>query len=326
MLQRCLQKNPANRWHHMGDVALELDLASNERAHPEANTAPPRARWREAAGWLVAIVMAIAAGASWLRMDRAAPPPVTTFELRAPSGLAFGISQALPNAALAPDGWSLVFQGGARGSASSLWIRALDDNTPRELPNTEDAVLPFWSPDGRAVAFSRIGSLFRTDVGSGSPRVICVLPPGAGEGGAWGENGTILLGSRSGGIFRVSAGGGELQPVTSLGAGETSHHWPVWLPGETSFLYRTDKGSVFRGSLDGAPPRKVLDADSRVEFVMPGLLLFAKGTALVAQPFDPVREKSPENTPSSPRPCGSVRPAARCFPFDPRPSSTGVAP
>ena len=287
VLQRCLQKNPAKRWQHMGDVALELDLASSEPANPEVNRAASRPRWRQAAGWLVAIVMAAAAGASWLRSGTAAPPPMTTFELSAPSGLAFGITQALPNAALAPDGRSLVFQGLGSGNASSLWIRTFDDIMPRELPNTEDGVVPFWSPDGRAIAFSRAGSLWRTDIGSGSPQVICGLPPGAGEGGAWGTEGTILLGSRSGGIFRVSAAGGTPQPVTSLDAGETSHHWPVWLPGEESFLYRTDKGSVVRATLDGAPSRKVLDADSRVEFVMPGLLLFAKGTALVAQPFDP---------------------------------------
>ncbi len=321
MLQRCLEKNPAKRWHHMGDVALELDLASIERAHPEASTAPARLRWREA-GWLVAIVMAVAAGALWLRTDRAAPPPVTSFELRAPAGLSFGIFQASPYAVLAPDGRSLVFQGGARGSVASLWIRALDDNTPREIPNTENASLPFWSPDGRTIAFSRAGRLFRTDIGSGSPQVICDLPPDGGEGGAWGGNGTILIGSFAGGIFRVSAAGGAPQPVTSLAAGETSHHWPVWLPDGQSFLYRTDNGSVFRASLDGAPPRKVLDADSRVEFVMPGLLLFAKGTALVAQPFDPVRgELTGEHTiisetvrlGASGRAMFSVRPDALVF-------------
>ena len=285
LLQRCLQKNPAKRWHHMGDVVLELDLAAVEGAHPAANAAASRVRWRERGGWLVALVIAAVAGVLWLRMETPAPRPVT-FELRAPSGLSFGIAQALPNAALSPDGRSLVFEGGVRESASSLWIRALDDHTPRELPNTADAELPFWSPDGRSVAFSRAGRLYRTNISGGSPQVIADLPSGGGEGGAWGENGTILIGSQSGGIFRVSADAGVAQPITTPGAGETSHGWPVWLPGEQSFLYRADSGSVFRASLDGDPPRKVIDTDSRVEFVTPGLLLFAKGTALVAQPFD----------------------------------------
>ena len=288
LLQRCLQKNPARRWHHMTDVALDLELASSEPAHLDEQTAPPRSRWREGAGWLAALVMAAAAGASWLRSEPTAAPPVTTFELRAPSGLNFGIFQASPYAALAPDGRSFVFEG-SKGSVSSLWIRALDDHTPRELSDTENGFLPFWSPDGRSIAFSRAGKLFRTDVGAGSPQVICDLPRDGGEGGAWAEDGTILIGSAAGGIYRVSAAGGVPRPVTTLGPGETSHHWPVWLPDQRSFLYRTDKGAILRASLDGAPPQKLLDAESRVEFVMPGLLLFAKGTALMAQPFDPAK-------------------------------------
>ena len=43
LLERCLQKNPAKRWHHIGDVALDLDLAATERALPDARGASPRA-------------------------------------------------------------------------------------------------------------------------------------------------------------------------------------------------------------------------------------------------------------------------------------------
>jgi Tol biopolymer transport system component len=286
MLQRCLEKNPAKRWHHMRDVALELDLAATERAHPEASIAAPRTRWREVAGWLVASVAIVLAAVSWSRTPDSPTAAVTDFELRAPEGVLFGMAMTLPNAALAPDGRSFVFEAGARGAPSRLWIRAFDDGTARELPNTEDATLPFWSPDGRSIAFSKGGRLYRTDVGSGSPQVVSDLPDGA-EGGAWGENGTILFGSFTSGIYRVSAAGGVAQALTTPAAGEMSHHWPVWLPGEQHYLYRTESGSVFRASLDGAAPRKVMDADSRVEFVPPGLLLFAKGTSLVAQPFDP---------------------------------------
>jgi eukaryotic-like serine/threonine-protein kinase len=133
LLERCLQKNPAKRWHHIGDVALDLDLAATERALPDARGASPRAGWREAAAWLLAILAGTAAGVSWWRTSET-PRPVTSFELRAQSGLAFGIFQAAPNATLAPDGRSLVFEA-TGGSASSLWIRTLDDSTPRELPN-----------------------------------------------------------------------------------------------------------------------------------------------------------------------------------------------
>jgi len=41
LLERCLQKNPAKLWHHIGDVALDLDLAATERALPDKRRLAP---------------------------------------------------------------------------------------------------------------------------------------------------------------------------------------------------------------------------------------------------------------------------------------------
>jgi Tol biopolymer transport system component len=289
VLQRCLQKNPAKRYRHIADVIPDLEYAASDTSDLEARWNRKQSRGREAAAWLVAVLFAVIAGILWTRSGTATTARVTSFELQAPAGYLFGVAQAAPYPAVSPDGERIVFLAAREGLAPSLWIRAFRDTAAIALPNTDNAHLPFWSPDSRSIAFFKAGRLYRLDINGGSPQLICELPASSGEGGAWGESGIILFGSIVGGIYRVSTSGGTPQTVTSPSGDEQSHHWPVWLPGERRFLYRTGQGSVFLASLEGATRQKVVDANSRVEYVEPGLLLYVRGSSLVAQPFDASR-------------------------------------
>ena len=75
-------------------------------------------------------------------------------------------------------------------------MRALNSKEPRELRGTEQANLPFWSPDGRFIGFFSQGKLKRVDLEGGSPQTICEalntdnLAP---RGGAWSSDGVILF-------------------------------------------------------------------------------------------------------------------------------------
>ena len=290
VLQRCLEKNPAKRYRHIGDVSLDLESAASDTVIRDAHSSlNRRSRWLATAGWLAAALFAVVAGLLGARSGTATTARVTTFELQAPAGHLFGVAQAAPYPAVSPDGERVVFIATRQGLTPSLWIRSLSDPAAVALPNTENAQLPFWSPDSRSIAFFRAGRLYRLDINGGSPQLVCELPPSSGEGGAWGESGSILFGSSTGGIYRVPAGGGTPRMLTSPSGDEQSHHWPVWLPGDQRFLYRTGKGSVFHAALDGATRHKVVDANSRVEYVEPGLLLYVRGSSLVAQPFDASR-------------------------------------
>jgi len=90
-------------------------------------------------------------------------------------------------------------------------------------------------------------------------------------------------------VIRVSATGGEPAQVTTPTGDEASHHWPVWLPDQRYFLFRAANGAVFRASIDGGAPTRLLNTDGRVEFAAPDTLLFPRGTGLMAQSFDPAR-------------------------------------
>ena len=69
--------------------------------------------------------------------------------------------------ALSPDGRSLVIAG-TIGSQYHLWLRALGASDLRPLAGTDNARVPFWSPDSRFIGFFAEGKL-KTMPASGGP-------------------------------------------------------------------------------------------------------------------------------------------------------------
>jgi eukaryotic-like serine/threonine-protein kinase len=113
---------------------------------------------------------------------------------------------------------------------------------------------------------------------------------------SWGQDGTIVFSKSLDGIYRVSAEGGAATQVTRLdpSRGETGHSWPHFLPDGRRFLFSSTsrvpeeqvRRNIYMASLDGGPPRLLFQADSRVEYVDPGYLLFVREGTLLAQAFD----------------------------------------
>ena len=67
--------------------------------------------------------------------------------------------------AISPDGSLLAFGATPAGGVMTLWVRSLQDGAKaRALQGTEDATYPFWSPDGRALAFFAGGGSRRDPV------------------------------------------------------------------------------------------------------------------------------------------------------------------
>ena len=82
------------------------------------------------------------------------------------------------------------------------------------IPNTEGANSPFWSPDGRSIAFFAAGKLKKMQLSGGLPIDLCDVS--IGRGGAWNRDNDIIFATVGGPIQKVSSSGGPPTPVTTL--------------------------------------------------------------------------------------------------------------
>ena len=294
VVQTCLTKDPDRRWQSAGGLTRELQWIAEggSQASAPAVVAPPkrlgssiRFAWIVAALAIVAFLSALVPAILYFR--RPAPEPVVTrLDIVTP------LSTDAFSFALSPDGRQLTFVATAEGS-QRLWVRSLDQVTPRPLAGTDGALNPFWAPDGRAIGFFAEGRLKRTDVAGGGSQVLADAP--TNRGGTWNREGTILFASTTtSGLMRVAATGGPAKSVTRVAFGQISHRWPAFLPDGRHFLFQVTLGQpdtrgVYVGSLDGGEPTRLLASDAAAAYAPPGYLLeVSQGGVLSARPFDPV--------------------------------------
>ena len=174
-----------------------------------------------------------------------------------------------------------------------LFVRPLNAETATEIPIPDSvAQNPFWSPDGRQIAFTSGQTLQKVDLSGGSPVTICNIPGGGGEVfGTWNRDGVIIVSTHSGLLYRVDAANSEPKPLRSLAEGETLQTWPQFLPDGKHYLYfsssnQTDRQGIYAASLDSTERKFIVATNGNAAYVQPGQLLFMSGDALMAQPFD----------------------------------------
>ena len=290
IIGHCLAKDPDERWQSVHDVRLELE-AVGERVSPAIAAGElGRGRRRERWAW-AALAVALGGVALWAWQRGPGPgggPAALRLALLPPPGVtAFG------PLAVAPDGRRVAFTGYDRDGTSRLWLRDVGEAEARLLADSEDASLPFWSPDGQSLGFFSQRRMKRIEIAGGPARQLAEVSDA--RGGTWGADGTIVFSPHPGdGLFRISADGGEATRLTSLDTthAESSHRWPSFVGDGTRVVYLTLSGERERYGLsvvarEGAAPRPLFAADSGAQWVAPGRLIFVRGRTLLAQDVDP---------------------------------------
>ena len=305
LLHRCLQKNPRERLHDIGDALVEM---GEELAEPSEMVARPG---RFSGRLLLALAVAgpiagILIGAGLMWYFRPAPPAdvVRTIIRIEPGQWLAGMGRpsefwrpSRTAVAISSDGRFVVYSA-IEGNPSPqavprLYIRRTDRMEAKPVAGTEGAINPFLSADDRWIGFWANGRMAKVSVEGGVPAILCdvSLPFGA----SWGTDNNIVSSSGvNAGLFSVSADGGKPEALTTPDKTkeEVGHRLPHYLPDGKGVLF-----TIMRDSWDTQPNVALLDLKTRrwrvlVEdaadacYVPTGHLVFLRRGTLMAVTFN----------------------------------------
>jgi len=284
VINKCLEKDRDLRYQHASDLRADLKRLRRDTTSAESVVRPaarlPRRR-RRLLPWL-AIGGLVAAGAlaGWLLSKRGAAPPAGP--LKVTPFTTDGGAKADPR--LSPDAEKVAYSwGGPRDDNTDVYVKALGVGAKplRLTENRSPDGIPVWSPDGRQIAFLRVGegdtaAIYTVPSQGGQERkVIDVSGPLRTEGRywipvfSWSPDGDWLALAEKATegeparIVRLSLATLEKQPLTSPPERSLGDLQPALSPDGTQLAF-VRSGSRSFGDLDvwvqsvaGGEPRRV---------------------------------------------------------------------
>ncbi len=237
LLGRCLEKDPKKRLRDIGDAWELLE-------ETPATTAPLRSRLGMT-GWIAAgvlFVIAAAAGFGWWRGGEPREQPQARLDVDLGPNVSLATQAGSSNVIIAPDGTRLVYVADVGGGQSSLFVRRLDQTNAIELPGTQGANSPFFSPDSQWVGFSVGVKLYKVPVEGGAAVPLGEMDD-VSTGSSWGEDGAITTAVLLKSLVRIPSSGGAAVSLAQLANGELTFVAPQMLPGGEAILYTAYTGS-----------------------------------------------------------------------------------
>ncbi|MGE5145078.1 MAG: protein kinase domain-containing protein, partial [Acidobacteriota bacterium] len=242
-VETALQKLPADRFQSakaLGDALGDSQGgATSTRRAAAARGAGASQRPLYALLGLCALLLVVAV-IGWLR-PRPAPTTsrqrVVLWQYTLGQLLDPGLAREATQAAIAPDGSSIVFTDSVGGHLQLMRkLRNASMATP--IAGTEGALSPFFSPDGRWIGFSTAdGSLKKVPIEGGGAVSLAHRGDPTYSAAAWLDDGTIVYGGGEG-LYTVNADGGASRPLLPDTIRERSIALTISpLPGSRGVLY-----------------------------------------------------------------------------------------
>jgi serine/threonine protein kinase/Tol biopolymer transport system component len=299
LLRRCLQKESQHRLRDIGDARIEIEeaLAAPATAEPAAAVKGIRSLgWRALILGLgvLLLVAAIASLATWTLRRSPSSQPVSRLTITLPPGQQLAGLENGPAVALSPDGTHLAYVA-RQGGTQQLYLRAMDSLETKPIPGTDEAVNPFFSPEGQWLGFFAGGKLKKVSVSGGAAQTLgdALVPHGA----SWGSQGIIAYAPSVISVLQqMPDSGGVPQPLTRIEKGEVAHRWPEFLPGGKELLFvastsafNWSNAQLAVRSAGTGERRNLLQTGMQPGYAPSGHLVYAQGGNLMAVPFDPQR-------------------------------------
>jgi serine/threonine protein kinase len=303
LLRHCLEKQPDERFQSARDLAFQIQaIASGSLSTSAARALAGPSFMRRLAVPLAlavaALVIGIALGRLLLNRSTRGDETVTLTALLPPD--VFVSPTSFPSRAgglaVSRDGRQIVFAGGGKNRTGRLFVRSLDGAAAHEVPGTEGANYPTWSPDGRRLAFIQAGKLKVIPVGGGTAQEIGdIVNPRTAP--SWGDDDTLLYHKEYLlGLLRVASSGGP--PTEMLAPSPVGNSWfsPVWLPGARRFLVirfaydddAADGAGIYVGTVSSKQLSLLIRGRIAEVAYTNREIVYRRGADLVVQPFDPV--------------------------------------
>jgi serine/threonine-protein kinase len=283
-----LSKLPADRFASAAEFATALTSPTAAFARPTGDVprAGPGRRTLDVIGQrlgipAIAIALIASALALWGWMRPQPPRQVARYTLTFDSSNA--IRGGNRRFAISGDGTTIAFVGGPQ---QQVLIRPINSLVTTPLRGTEGALAPFFSPDGKQIAYTnQVFELKMVPVAGGAPVTITDSVISRAQG-TWSSDGYIYLSGRlARGLFRVRPiVGATPEPFipANVAAGEAGHAVPSALPSGKGILfnigYTTGKPAAiavadvktkkYRILLDGLSP--IYSASGHILFNEPG--------------------------------------------------------
>jgi eukaryotic-like serine/threonine-protein kinase len=203
-LAQALEKLPADRFESarafaaaLGDVAF-TGLSGTLTTDTGRTVAPASRRPLYAVAAVSAVLLVIAL-TGWLR---ALPEPETSrqrvvlWQHSVGHQLDPGIAAHSSQAAIAPDGSSIVYTDGV-GGVSRLLLKRRNESVATVLEGTEGGVSPFFSPDGRWIGYRTLdGRVRKVPVDGGGSMTLATDGHVSYHSAVWLDDGTIVYAGR----------------------------------------------------------------------------------------------------------------------------------
>ena len=305
---KAMAKDAAERYQHVEEMIVDLNSLGKKRAAGKStilrttNTAPgiPTATATNQAAspartWLWPAVAAVLASVAVALAFLAFRPESATTTMRLSISLPPG-QEITSSPAISGDGRIIAYTAQLGADEPRLYLRHLDSFEARPVAGSSGAEQPFFSPDGKWVAFFAQGQLQKAEIAGGTS--VGLAEAADPVGGTWNQDGTIIYTASLGsGLLRIPASGGTPEALTNPddAAEGYAHVYPEALPGGRSVLFTIwgQTGGAAVLSLDSGQWEMVLPSATGMAPIFDSsggstgrLLVIDQAAGIRAAPFD----------------------------------------